>query len=496
MQGRCSVASAALVGVKAIRVEVEVVVTTGLTAFNIVGMVDAAVQESRERVRAALKQSGFTMPDGRIVVNLAPSSLRKNGSGFDLPIAIGILAATRQIDPALVQHRMFVGELSLAGRVRSVAGLLAYALCARSHGLNLVCTNEPSGLMAIDGVDLQGLSRLEKLRTSGFEEVKLDARMQETSELDYSDVSGNEVAKRALQIAVAGRHGLLMMGPPGSGKTMLASRIPTIMPALEEDEMLQCSLIHSVAGLDTSALLKGNRPFRAPHHSATPPSLMGGGSPIRPGEISLAHEGVLFLDELAEFKPSVLQQIRQPYEEGEVRIARAEGLVSFPARFMLVAATNPCPCGYFGDPVHECTCPPMKVQAYQARIGGPLMDRIDMHIDVRRVDPNIVIEAQGGTSSAQLLEGVLKAREFASWRRAHEQIGETSHELIRSCGLSSADEDFFKTAAKRNDMSGRAIVRTLSVARTIADMEEEKQVNREHLCEALGFRPRSGFGVA
>ncbi|HAM14410.1 MAG TPA: magnesium chelatase, partial [Eggerthellaceae bacterium] len=337
MYGRCTVRSAVLRGVEAIPVDVEVAVTNGMVAFNVVGMVDAAVQEARERVRAALKVAGFSMPDSRVLVNLAPSSLRKTGSGFDLPIAVGLLVATAQVDPEIARDALFVGELSLDGGVRSVSGLLAYALCARDLGLALVCTDEPDGLVPVEDLRMRGLASIASLREPEFRSVRLHAPMDDAVRADFSEVSGNDVAKRALQIAAAGSHGLLMMGPPGSGKTMLASRVPSILPPLSADEMLEAALIHSVAGESIASILAGERPFRSPHHSATAAGLVGGGAPVRPGEISLAHLGVCFFDELSEFKPSVLQQIRQPLEEGRVRISRADGTVCFPSRFMLVA---------------------------------------------------------------------------------------------------------------------------------------------------------------
>lgn len=492
MGGRCVVRSAVLKGVAAIPVEVEVVVSHGVVAFNVVGMADAAVQESRERVRAALKQSGFSMPADRVLVNLAPSSLKKTGSGFDLAIAVGLLVATGQVDPAVARGRLFVGELSLDGRVRPVAGLLAYGLCARDQGCQLVCSTRGEGLIPIEGLEVQGLGSLADLQGRGFSPVRHDGGRPAPAPLDFIDISGNEMAKRALQVAAAGGHGVLMMGPPGSGKTMLASRLPSIMPPLAPDELLQCALIHSVAGEDTAAVLAGRRPFRSPHHSATSPSLIGGGSPVKPGEISLAHHGVLFLDELAEFKPSVLQQVRQPLEEGSVRIARAEGTVAFPARFMLVGASNPCPCGFYGDPEHECACSPARIQAYQNRIGGPLMDRIDIHIDVSRVDPQDVIASRKGTASAALKEGVLKARDYASWRRSRTGADGAPEDPIAACRLDGAGQEALEAVARSHGMSGRGIVRTLSIARTIADMEEEPCVTTDHLYEALALRVRGG----
>lgn len=494
MPGRCTVKSAVLRGVEALPVDVEVAVTQGLPAFNVVGMVDAAVQESRERVKTALKAAGFSMPGDRVLVNLAPSSLRKSGSGFDLAIAAGILIATGQVDSGLARDTLFIGELSLDGRVRPVAGMLAYALLARDYGFAFACSEDGEGLVPIDGLRLRGLGSISGLRGPNFKTVEIWPADGDDDNLDYGQVSGNEVAKRALQIAAAGNHGILMMGPPGSGKTMLASRLPTILPPLSQDEMLRAALIHSVAGEDVSSILAGKRPFRAPHHSATGPGLIGGGSPVRPGEISLAHLGVLFLDEISEVRPSVLQQMRQPLEAGYVTITRADGNVTFPASFMLVAASNPCPCGFFGDEEHECTCTVKQVRDYQNRIGGPLMDRIDLHIDVKRVPPSDVLSRDGGTTSAQLREGVMAGREYASWRRSREGEGSSTQDVIASCRLDDASAKFFEKTAQANHMSGRAIVRTLSVARTIADMGARQSVTKADLCEALGFRLRDGVG--
>lgn len=484
---------------------VEVVVSNGMPGMAIVGMADTAVQEARERVKAAINAAGFTMPNNKIVVNLAPADLRKAGSGFDLPMALGILVATGQVPRGFVEGRLFVGELSLEGAVRSVRGALAFGICAHGQGLSLVTSGDGAivPLRELEQFRLPSLSALHG--ESPLQDVVAGAGRRAAgalpSPLDFKDVAGHDVAKRALQIAAAGDHGLLMMGPPGSGKTMLASRIGSILPPLSEEEMLQAAVVHSVADQPVDAILAGQRPFRKPHHSATTAGLVGGGNPIRPGEVSLAHCGVLFLDEFAEFKPSVLQGLRQPMESGNVTLTRADGSVSFPARFMLVAAANPCACGYFGDEERACTCTVPQIRAYQGKIGGPLMDRIDLQLDVRRLPPGSVLGSGRGTDSATLREGVLRAREFASWRRARGQDAPdiacrrmAPSDIIASCRLDDDARSFAESMAKAHAMSGRALVSMLSVARTIADMDEGQSVAGEHIAEALALRLRDGIG--
>jgi magnesium chelatase family protein len=497
--------SASVVGIDAVQVAVEVDVSGGLPGIALVGLPDTAVQESRERVKAAVKNAGFAFPMRKIVVNLAPADLRKEGPSFDLPISIGILAASEQVNPQLLGDYLFLGEVSLDGSLRSVAGVLPIAAAAQKMGIQglVVPTGNAQEAAVVKGISVYGFKHLEEVvnflnKPETYTPIEFDAKtvFDRTSiiAVDLKDVKGQSHARRALEIAAAGGHNLIFVGPPGSGKTMLARRLSGILPALSFVEALEVSQIHSVAGLlkDKGSLVK-ERPFRSPHHSASGPSLVGGGSFPRPGEISLAHRGVLFLDELTEFKRNVLEFLRQPLEDGHVSISRTRQSVVFPAQFTLVASTNPCPCGYFGDPIQACTCSPRQREQYWAKLSGPLMDRIDLQVAVNRLKPDEMIKQDMGEDSQSVRERVIAGRDRAQKRfqddssvRCNAEM--RSHHLRRFCQLDSTSLNLLEAAIRKLGLSARAMDRILKVSRTIADLAGEEEIKNYHVAEAIQYR--------
>ena len=489
---QAQVRTCTLRGVEAVPVTVEIEVSGGLPGMHIVGMGDKGVQEARQRVHSAVNAAGFSMKMNRhIVVNLAPASLRKSGSGFDLPIAVAYLVATGQVDAGLFADAIVVGELSLKGRVRPVDGLFAYALCAQQRSMTLMSAQPHMCFPPLSGLRHLCVDELSQLAGGGFDEARSDEIAGRPHRVDFAEVAGQEGAVRALTIAAAGGHGALLTGPPGSGKSMLARRFPTILPPLSQEERVETAVIHSVAGLDVSDIARGIRPFRAPHHSATMASLVGGGQPIMPGEVSLAHHGVLFLDELGEFAGYVLQSLRQPLEDGEVFLTRAEGRMTFPARFQLLAASNPCPCGYLGDRDHACSCAETQVMHYKSKLGGPLRDRIDLVCEVGRVKPGRVLESGSGVSSARIADEVMAARERSMARLGADGVppaAASPAETIASCRLGQSETRMVEQVSGAHHLSGRGIIRVLRVARTIADLDGSERVGEEHLLEAFAYR--------
>lgn len=505
--------AAALVGIDALPVAVEVNIAGGGLGLYLVGLPDNAVKESEERIRAAFENSEERFSGRKVVVNLAPADLKKEGAAFDLPIAIGILAAMGRVETTLLDETMLAGELSLDGGVKPVRGVLSLALAARKAGLKRLILSEENVAEAavVRELEIIGVKSLRQtidylngeLMLAAAEAVEV-LEMEQAGRYaeDFADVKGQLHVKRALEIAAAGGHNILMIGSPGSGKTMLARRLPTILPPLQLEEALETTKIHSVAGLQRFEGLMSSRPFRAPHHTASPVSLIGGGQTPRPGEVSLAHNGVLFLDELPEFGRSVLEVLRQPLEDREIVVSRARYNVTYPANFTLVAAMNPCPCGYYNHPTKECTCSPGAVHRYMGRISGPLMDRIDMHIEVTPVEPSELQSAEEGERSSVVRERVMRAREiqrrrFEGIEGVHTNARMNSAMVRQYCTLDEASDRLLKRAMERLSLSARAFDRILKVARTIADLAGREQIAQSDVAEAIGYRSldRGDWGI-
>jgi magnesium chelatase family protein len=489
-----SVASRALAGVDAPEVSVEVHLGPGLPAFHIVGLPDTEVREARDRVRAALNHARFEFPARRITVNLAPAELPKDSSRFDLPIALGILAASGQLMPEALHGVEFAGELSLTGELRSVRGALAMALSARGAGRTFIVPegNAPQAALAEGARILPARTLLEVVAHLAGEaplaEYAGKAQAGAASYPDFSEVKGQQQVKRALEVAAAGAHSVLMVGPPGTGKSMLAARFPGILPPLAEREALEVAAVHSVSSAGFDAARWGARPFRAPHHSASSAALVGGGQVPRPGEISLAHQGVLFLDELPEFDRDVLEALREPLESGRVAIARAARQVEFPARFQLIAAMNPCPCGHCGDRSGRCRCTPERIARYRGRVSGPLADRIDIKLEVPAPRDAELVAAVAGESSDAIKARVEKARRAQLERQGKANALLGTKEIDRYCATDREGDQLLRHALARLLLSARAYHRVLRVARSIADLAGSTAVAAEHIAEAIQYR--------
>ena len=490
------VLSATVVGIEASPIHVEVDVANGLPGCHIVGLPDAGVMEGRVRIRSAIENSGFKYPLRRITVNLAPADLRKDGAAFDVPIAIGILAAAGAIPTEVNENSMFVGELALDGRVRPVRGVLPMAAYARARAIpRLFVPKENateaaavgSGCFIIPVGHLGELVEALQSPSAEFEPISPPTFLPSTG-ADLADIRGQVVARRALEIAASGGHNILFVGPPGSGKTMLARRLPGLLPALSFDESLETTMVYSVAGMLSGRSLVTERPFRAPHHTVSVAGLAGGGPAVRPGEISLAHNGVLFLDELLEFGRPALEALRQPLEEREIAVVRARRTVIFPADFMLVAALNPCPCGHFGNRLRTCTCSQVAINGYRAKLSGPLLDRIDMHVEVPALTYRELTSKAAGEDTATVRARVEETRRRQYQRGPRPNARLSTPDLARVAVLDSDGHRILEKAVERLALSARAIERVRRLARTIADMEASTEVRAPHVAEALQYR--------
>lgn len=497
--------SAAVFGVDAYEVEIEVNGAGGDPSIVIVGLPDTAVKESRDRVTTAINNSGYYWPRGRTTINLAPADIKKEGPSFDLPIALGMIAVSKELDSATFERSSFVGELALNGAVRPVKGVLPVALEARRRGKEAIFVPEANAHEAamVKGINVYGVRNLretfqfncgETTMAPTRGDVSAFFRRHQSYEVDFCDVKGQGHVKRAIEVAVAGGHNLLMVGPPGSGKSMLSKRIPTIIPPMSLEEAIETTKIHSIAGLLSSEQsFVSTRPFRSPHHTISDVGLLGGSTIPAPGEVSLAHHGVLFLDELPEFKRSTLEVMRQPLEDGKVTVSRAAGSVTFPSEFMLVAAMNPCPCGFFGDLKRECRCGQLQVQRYRQRISGPLLDRIDIHIVVPPVEYRDISSSRMEENSQAIRRRVGRARErqrmrFRSEQRINCNARMGTRHLKQHCKLNEESQELIRVAMTELNLSARAYDRILKVSRTIADLESSGEIMSEHVSEAIQYR--------